>query len=521
MLGFTKSLKGRFAAYFALSIIISLLISGFLAGGLLQRYLKQKTITDLQSQVEAFAKQVETEGLPNRRYITDMEKMYQTRILIIPYGDQTLGRLPQPGPKGDQADPNSRLIPIVDWDQLRDGGTQVKQTDIPDVERDVIVVAHGVNAGGDLAGAVVLAKPIRLFQSWRPVAVEILLAGAASLAVSLLLAFLLARRLSRPLHQITQAATAVAEGDYSSELSVQSNDEIGRLADAFRYMTSEVRLAQEQQRQFVINVSHELKTPLTAIAGHAQALHDGIAADPQAVTKSVGVIVSETKRLSRLIEDLLSLAKFDARQFELKRATVEAASVVEAVVDSLARDAGDRGIQLAAASPATATQAAAPPAAKAATATQAAAPPAAKAATAAQAAAPTTAPAGLTLTTDPDRLRQVLSNLVQNALSHTPAGGSVTISTQVEAPSAGINESASETTSTRIAFEVADTGEGISPEDLPHVFDRFYRAENGTKSAGLGLGLAISRELTRALGGDITVTSTPGKGSRFTVILPS
>ncbi|MCL5883211.1 MAG: ATP-binding protein [Actinobacteria bacterium] len=475
MKGLTKSLRGRLAAYFALSIVISLLISGVLAGALVQRYLRQRTLSDLRFQSEALASQIESEGLPQRRYITDLERMYQTRALIIPYGsDQSLGRLPQSAPGTDQAAPSSPITPSLDWDLLKNGGTQVQETDITGLEHNLVVVAHGFNAGGDFAGAVVLAKPLRTFQSWRPLALEIVIAGIASLAVSLLLAFLLARRLSRPLHEITQAATAVAEGDYSTELAVRSNDEIGRLADAFRNMTAEVRQAQEQQRQFVMNVSHELKTPLTAISGHAQALSEGVAEDPAAVAKSLGVIVSETRRLSRLIEDLISVAKFDARQFELKRTTVSIADVFGAVVDGLSRDAGERGVELDSQG--------------------------------------TVETPGLTLATDPDRLRQILSNLTLNSLSHTTAGGKVTISSRRLPAASGEPE--------RIAIEVSDTGVGIEFADLPHVFDRFYRAGNGVKGAGLGLGLAISRELARALGGDITVASTPGKGSRFTLTLP-
>jgi signal transduction histidine kinase len=491
VLGFTKSLRGRFAAYFALSIVISLLISGFLAGTLVQRYLKQKTISDLKSQVEALSNQIETEGLPQRRYINDLEKMYQTRVIIAPYGEQALGQLPQPGPRGDLAEPNARLLPILDWDLMKAGGTQVKETDLPEIERDVVVVAHGFNAGDDFAGAVVLSKPMRLFQSWRPLAAEFLVAAAVSLVVSLILSFLLARRLSRPLHEITQAATAVAEGDYSSELTVRSNDEIGRLADAFRYMTAEVRQAQEQQRQFVINVSHELKTPLTAIAGHSQALQDGVAGDPQAVAKSLGVIVSETRRLSRLIEDLLSLAKFDARQFELKRTTVAVADVIDTVVDSLSRDADERGVELTAG----------------------------EAGAIATGGAEMAEAGAISVATDPDRLRQILSNLVLNALSYTTAGGRVTITTRLVSGAA--MPVAVPAASGSIEIEVADTGAGIDPADLPHVFERFYRADNGARGAGLGLGLAISRELACALGGDITVSSTPGKGSSFTVSLPS
>ncbi|MHB8159513.1 MAG: sensor histidine kinase [Thermoleophilia bacterium] len=510
MFGFTKSLRGRFAAYFAISIFISLLISGLLAGTLVQRYLKQKTISDLKFQVEALSQQIETVGLPQRRYIADLEKMYQTRAIILPYKEQALSKLPRPGARADEVVPDSRSLPVLDWNLLKEGGTQVAETDLPEIEPNVLVVSHGFKAGGELAGAVVFVKPMRLLQSWQPLAMELLIAGFASLAASLLLSILLARRLSRPLHEITQAATAVAEGDFSRELAVRSNDEIGRLADAFRYMSSEVQLAQDQQRQFVINVSHELKTPLTAIAGHAQALQDGVADDPVTVAKSVAVVVSETSRLSRLIEDLISLAKFDARQFELKHATVDVADLIGTVIDSLVRDAGERGVKLAAAaSPGLTHVSDAPVDLGESDMTPSAGgldtmdfPGGAAGSTASGAKSP-----GITITTDSDRLRQILANLVMNALAHTPEGGEVTVAHK-------------RTASGQIEIAVSDTGMGIDADDLPLVFDRFYRGGKGSRNAGLGLGLSISRELARALGGDISVASTPGQGSCFTVSLP-
>lgn len=343
----------------------------------------------------------------------------------------------------------------------------------------------------------VLSKPLRLLPSWGPIALVFLIAGVISLAVSMLLALLLARRLSQPLHEITQAATAVAAGDFSSDLKVRSNDEIGRLADAFRNMSAEVRQSQEQQRQFVINVSHELKTPLTAIAGHTQALQDGVAADPETVARSLGVISTETKRLSRLIADLLSLAKFDARQFELRRDTVIVGDFIESVAEALARDAAERGVSLETDHDSLSEDQL----------------------VSGSAGSEGSGTHGLTVTTDPDRLRQILANLVQNALSHTPSGGRVTISTRQVSAAAG--ESPTTVISAgRLEIEVADTGDGIAPEDLPHIFDRFYRGGEGARDAGLGLGLSISRELARALGGDITVASTPGKGSRFTLTIP-
>lgn len=465
LFGFTKSLRGRFAAYFILAIAISLVLSALISAGLVQRYLRQKTISDLRGQAESLSTQIENEGLPLGRYVSDLEKVNETRVLIIPYREQALSRLPR-GPRGDEIAPTVGPFPFIDWELLRTGGTQVAQTEIPGVERDLVVVANGFDVDGELAGAVVVAKPLRALQSWAPLAGWFAVAIAVSLAVSLLMAILLARRLSRPLHEITQAAEAVAQGDFTRSVSVRSQDEIGRLADAFRYMSGEVQKSQEQQRQFVINVSHELRTPLTSIAGHARALSDGVASDPAEVSKSLAAINTETGRLSRLIEDLLSLAKFDARQFELKTATVLLSEELQGVAAAFARPAQEQGVKLS-----------------------------------------VTVPSDLTVTTDPGRLVQILTNLVQNALGHTPAGGSVI----VNARRAG----------SQVELSVSDTGRGISPQDLPHVFDRFYRAGREAPEAGLGLGLSISRELARALGGDISVSSNPDEGTAFTVSLPA
>ncbi len=464
-MNFTKSLKGRLAIYFALAIVFTLLVSGLLSAGLVQRYLQHRNISDLQSQAETLAGQIESEGLPQRRYNADLERMYGVRAIIVPYQAQALAQLPGAG-GSDQVQPNNRVL--LNWNMLIKGQTTVQQIRLPGLGREMVMAAHIFKAGGRPAGAVVLAKPAAQLQPWRPLAGWFIVSAVVSLVISLLLAFLLARRLSRPLHEITQAATAVAAGDFSSRLAVHSRDEIGRLADAFRYMSEEVQKSQEQQREFVINVSHELRTPLTAIAGHTQALKEGVAEDPKTVAASLKIIEAETRRLSRLIEDLLSVAKLDARQFGLRNDVIQVDEVLSDVADRFSREAAQSGVELGIAG----------------------------------------AGEELKINTDPDRLRQIISNLVHNALVHTPAGGKVTM---LYRSAAG-----------RAEIEVADTGAGINPEDLPHVFDRFYKsASAAASSGGLGLGLSISRQLALAMGGDISVSSTPGRGSRFLVTLPA
>lgn len=464
MVTFAKSLKGKLAVYFAVSITVSLLISGLVSVGLVQRYLRGATLSDLKTQAESIALQIEEEKeLPNQAYQRDLERVQGVSLLIVSR-DPESSRPAGPG-RGNPIELARMRLNFLDWDALAAGDTVVEEAVLPGSEKETVVIAHGYLIDGEPPGAVVLAKPLNLLQPWRPIAGEFLVAALIALSISLSLAFLLARHLSRPLHEITMAAAAVAAGDFSREVTVRSEDEIGRLADSFRHMTTEVQKSQQQQREFVINVSHELKTPLTAITGHVQALRDGVAREPEEVERSLEVIASETSRLRRLIEDLISLARFDTRQFELSPETFSPGELLDSLLEGFSQEAGKRQIKL------RADTAAAPE-----------------------------------LTADPDRLRQVVANLLQNALSGTPPGGKVTIT------AGRVGDAA--------VFTVSDTGRGIDPEALPHLFDRFYRAGEGVRDAGLGLGLAISRDLARAMGGDITVASTAGQGSSFTVTLP-
>lgn len=466
MFSLTRSLKGKLALYFAFSIIISLLVSGLISVGLVQRYLRNKTVSDLRDQVAAIAVQIEEEQeLPNQRYQLDLQRVQEVTLLIVPSGTESR-RPPQSPGRGNPMEPVLMRLAFLDWDALAAGKTLTEEATLPGAEKETVVVARGYFIEGELLGAVVLAKPLSLLQPWRPIAGEFLVAALVALAISLSLAFLLARHLSRPLHEITEAAAAVAEGDFSREVTVRSEDEIGRLADSFRHMTAEVQRSQEQQREFVINVSHELKTPLTAITGHTEALRDGVVSEPEDVKRSLEVVATETRRLRRLIDDLISLARFDTRQFELRLATFSLAELLESLVESFSREAGERRVELA-----------------------------------------LSADRAIELTADPDRLRQVIANLTQNALSHASAGGRVTVT------------AAREEGSVRIG--VTDDGPGIEPDRLPHIFDRFYSGRDGARGAGLGLGLPISRQLARAMGGDVTVTSTPGEGATFIVTLPA
>lgn len=287
--------------------------------------------------------------------------------------------------------------------------------------------------------------------------------AVTALALALLLAVLLSRWVARPLGRMAQAARALAAGEHHP-IPVEGPAEVQTLARAFNEMSRQVEASQRSQREFVANVSHELKTPLTSIQGFAQAILDGTAQDPEAVRQAAQVIYDEAGRMHRLVLDLLDLARLDAGTADLRREPLDLAALVRNVVQRLQPQAQEAQVAL-------------------------------------------TAHGATTLTVygDGDRLAQVVTNLLDNALKHTPAGGQVTVRVWEEGPWALV--------------AVQDTGEGIPPEALPRIFERFYQLDQARRG-GAGLGLSIAYEIVRAHGGTITVQSEPGKGSVFVVKLP-
>lgn len=287
--------------------------------------------------------------------------------------------------------------------------------------------------------------------------------GVTALALALLLAVLLSRWVARPLGRMAQAARALAAGEHRP-IPVEGPAEVQTLARAFNEMSRQVEASQRSQREFVANVSHELKTPLTSIQGFAQAILDGTASDPDAVRQAAQVIYDEAARMHRLVLDLLDLARLDAGTADLLREPVDLAALARNVVQRMQPQAQ-----------------------------------------AAQVALTVNGVDALMVYGDGDRLAQVLTNLLDNALKHTPPGGEVTVRVQEEAGWA--------------LCVVRDTGQGIPPEALPRIFERFYQLDQARRG-GAGLGLSIAYEIVRAHGGTIAVQSEPGKGSVFVVKLP-
>ncbi len=295
------------------------------------------------------------------------------------------------------------------------------------------------------------------------------LTGAAvvALLIALILAIWISRWIVSPLQRITYAARSIT-GKPSQRIPVEGPEEVQELSMAFNEMTERVQSSQSSQRDFIANISHELKTPLTSIQGFAQAILDGTADSPEDRKQAAGVIYSEAERMNQLVLSLLELARLEAGTAHLEQETVNLETVLQNIVKKLTPQARASQVELHA-----------------------------------------DIPLLFQVKGDEDRLTQVFTNLVDNALKFTPRGGKVTLTAQMAGDG--------------VEIRIMDSGPGISPQDLPHIFERFYQADKsrqGGQGHGVGLGLAIAREIVQAHRGTIRAESSPGQGATFIVSLP-
>jgi signal transduction histidine kinase len=333
-------------------------------------------------------------------------------------------------------------------------------------------LAQTTGTGSLLVAAEPVPKPtlrevIRIFgdEFLRPLA----RAGLLGLLIALGLSALIARSVARPLQRISRAARRIANGDYDQRVPVGGPKEVSELAVSFNEMATRVAASQQVQRDFLANVSHDLRTPLTSIQGFSQAILDGVASDPDSAAHAAQIINDEAARMHRMVEGLLDLARIEAGKLDMRRQAVRISDLLQTIGESVSMRARDKGLRL-----------------------------------------EVTVPSDLPrIAGDGDRLAQVFTNLLDNAIKHTPAGGQVTL--QAHGDHQGVT------------ITVGDTGEGIPAEDLPRVFERFYQVDKSRRHdprSGMGLGLAITYQIVKAHGGTIQVASQVGRGTIFTIWLP-
>jgi two-component system OmpR family sensor kinase len=308
-----------------------------------------------------------------------------------------------------------------------------------------------------------------------------IIAGLAGLVLSLLLAWLIARSIAQPVQRVAQAADQIADGDYSAKVPVGGPAEMRELAANFNDMASQVQNVQQAQRDFLANVSHDLKTPLTSIQGFAQAIVDGAASDPDVVRRSAGVIRDEADRMTRMVTELLDIARIESGQIVMQREPVRVSDIVKSCVERLALRAQQARVTM-------------------------------------DVQAPDDMPP---VTGDGDRLAQVFTNLLDNALRHSPPGGKVSVAARNMTGSSIVRRG--KTWPAGVEVSVTDNGGGIPAEDLSRVFERFYQVDKSRRrdNDSLGLGLFIVKQIIEAHGGTVKAESVVGLGTRFVVTLPA
>ncbi|KPL83893.1 hypothetical protein SE15_01300 [Thermanaerothrix daxensis] len=292
------------------------------------------------------------------------------------------------------------------------------------------------------------------------------MALGGALIVAVLIGLWLARRLTLPLQALTEAAKRIAQGNLEQEVAVVSGDELGQLARAFNQMSRAVAQANQMRRQMTADIAHDLRTPLTVIAGYIESMRDGILSPtPERFT----MIYTEIERLQKMVEDLRILSQADAGELPLNCQAVPPAAILERTAAIFQHRAEQKGVILR-----VQKEENLPP-----------------------------------VWMDEDRMMQVMDNLLSNALRYTPPGGEVFL--QVRSSEAGIE------------FVVRDTGEGIPPEEIPKIFERFYRADKSrhAEAGESGLGLTIVKAIVEAHGGRVWAVSAPGDGLAVHIQMPA
>lgn len=330
-----------------------------------------------------------------------------------------------------------------------------------------VAVARSVDIARFNGDVVIVAAQRAPVIAWRDQLRTVIFGVVVAAIIAAIAARLLSGWVTRRIDPLLVGASTLSEGDLSVRVAVEGDDELAGVAASFNAMAEALETSRARERQFLLSVGHDLRTPLTTIAGYAEALEDGID-DPVEVARIAAVMTSENRRLKRLIEDVMLLARIDNAEFGVVSEAVDVEAHIAGVADGYRDRAEHEGVSIVI----------------------------------------ETVPTGLRQM-DPDRAAQILSNLLENALRYTPVGGTVNVR---------LDESVE-----TVTLVVADTGTGIEADDLPRIFERFYVAQKyrGVRPEGSGLGLSIVERIVTTMGGTITAASEPGVGTTFTVALPA
>jgi signal transduction histidine kinase len=392
---------------------------------------------------------------------------------------------PPPDPLTGEPRPPPRVFPVANQSgRVLIPSLQYRMGD--QVPRAVLQRGLRIVVDGQTVGWVLDAPPRPALDAREQAYLEtldklILRAGLAALVLALLVGAVLASTMTHPLRELTSAIRAMAGGQLEQEVPVRSQDELGTLTQAFNRLSADLAQANESRRQMTADIAHDLRTPLTVLSGYIEAMREGVLPPSR---ERFDTMYAEMQHLQRLVDDLRTLSLADAGELPLNRQPTPPAELLKRTAAVYRHPAEQAGIEI-----------------------------------------DCRKPGGLpAVDVDPDRMAQVLGNLVSNALRYTPAGGRIVLAAQGGRDTVSARISSSPGTPLKaVQLLVQDNGQGIAPDVLPHIFDRFYRgdAARQQQAGESGLGLAIARSIVEAHGGSISVESVLGKGTTFTIVLPA
>jgi signal transduction histidine kinase len=468
-----RSLRSRLIFSFSLLIFLSL----FLAGSATVVLLRSQQEESARERVGLLAEPVSlASGELQANGVTSDEIV---RLLTVEYTDVRILLVNNEGTvvADSETQGNLRGRTIEDIAQSEPGSASVKDVTyqvqrINEGPEDLLLFTptrYGVQAVTFRPPllTIVAVPESDVSDAWRELLPRLFLAGGVACFLGVIAASLLARSITRPLRQITSASEAMARGNYDQQIPAYGGDEVGRLASAFNDMAQQVNRSYRTLRDFLANVSHELKTPLTSIQGFSQAMSDGSLTQPEDYAEAGRIVNDEAVRMRSLVDDLLYLSQVDRGEFTVQLEPTWPNELLEATYERFIRRASQENVNLQV--------------------------------------LPRQTPR---IQADGRRLEQALANIVDNAVRHTPEGGSVTLRSVAD--------------NGNVRLSVHNTGSVIPADALAHVFDRFFQAdpEGANADANTGLGLAITKEIVEAHGGHVDVKSTETEGTEFAITLP-
>ena len=332
-------------------------------------------------------------------------------------------------------------------------------------EHGIPIVVDGEKVGTLIVGQIPFEKNPREEEFIRRTNLMLVYSALGASIVALLLGIFLSRTLTRPIRELTEATQAVADGNLGSQVSVRSKDEMGELAASFNKMSADLARSTNARKQMTADIAHELRTPLSLILGHAEAVHDGVLPPSK---ENFEIIREEALRLEHLVDDLRTLSLADAGELSINLQTISPQKLLNDLQATYQHIAGQENVKI-------------------------------------SVEADSKLPM---LNIDPGRMTQVLTNVIDNALRHTPEGGHIILSAR------SVQDS--------VELAVKDSGPGIAGDDVNRIFSRFYRADKSRTrdDGGSGLGLAIAKSIVLAHNGQIWAESEPGQGLTVTIKLP-